>query len=1011
MCVDQAAGATAPAALRISAETAPAGGWAQIKIYAAKPMAIASGHLVLNLDATVFGAGASTGLFGANGDANGVAAATTTATGQQLDVQFSSATGGIGQLAGVPVLVVSVPVLASAAGRTVAVTATSPDSSVAVTSGSVTVNGTLSVEKIPAGMGVAPAGTVVPVSGTGFTSSTTVTIDGVALAAVRFVSARQIEVTLGGAAELVGKLARVTDSGTEFDYYCFQPDDPVNFPETTAYGSVVASVQPLFPLFASTGFSANISYLSGVMEVQNPNSAAATVSVANLSYCCGPSTVVSQTTLSIPAGSWAIFDGTAHTSFAVTSTLPVRAVALGFCGATVELPVCLKTPVPTDSSVVVGSSPPALAPAALVLAWQRGTPVPAARKVWIGATSTGAAATARTASGGAWLAVADPVNATPYYTAAVTVNPSQLAAGTYRGSIEVALNYALTQGPVAALPVTLTVTDAAVPAIAAAPASLSFTAPAFDATPYSQTIAVTSDSGPAAFSVTPQPGTWLKVSPLSGTTPATLTVTWDPAVTPQIHYQQRSTSASIVIDGPGNTIAVAAAFNVTGVQTFQTFLGTSGLGPNGLVFPAQTGSASQTQTIDVDPAGVITAVVDRPWMSAVAPDTGTGAGQTVLVTVNPAGLAAGVYHGTVTLGEAGLAAIAVPVTLSVWSDAPPLTISSGSFTFRMAAGGAAPANQTAVVESGGVPIAFTTLAGADWLNVVDHYTAPTPASLLVGVINAPGSPGQYDGSFTLQSPGHSVYVPVTLLVEPGPVAQPVLSQVVNAASGIAGGVSPGEILSVRGYATGAAAVGGLQFDAAGLVASKGNGLQVTFDGRAAPLIYTSANQTNVIVPYEVAGKASTAMQVVYEAAAGTVQTAAWVLPVVGSAPGVFTMDATGTGPAAVLNQDGSVNSATNPAAGGSVISIFATGEGQTLPAGVTGSVTQSITTVPVLPVTVTVGGVASTVQYAGPAPGEVAGVLQVNAVVPPGIAPGTAVAVTVSAGGVASQAGVTIAVN
>src|ERR1039458_10092077 len=65
--------ATAPAALRISAETAPAGGWAQIKIYAAKPMAIASGHLVLKLDATAFGTGAMVGLFGANGDATGLA--------------------------------------------------------------------------------------------------------------------------------------------------------------------------------------------------------------------------------------------------------------------------------------------------------------------------------------------------------------------------------------------------------------------------------------------------------------------------------------------------------------------------------------------------------------------------------------------------------------------------------------------------------------------------------------------------------------------------------------------------------------------------------------------------------------------------------------------------------------------------------------------------------------------------------------------------------------------------
>src|ERR1035438_2143712 len=276
--VGQAVCATTPAALQISTETAPAGGWAQIKIYAAKPMAIASGHLVLNLDVTAFGNGAMVGLFGANGDAVGLA----TVTWPQIDVQFSSATGGIGQLAGLPVMVISVPVLASAAGRTVAVSATSPDSSVSVASGSVTVRGTLSVEKIPAGMGVVPGGTVVPVHGKGFTASTTVTMDEIGRASTRFVSAAEIDVTIGGATELVGKLARVAESGVEFDYFCFQPNDPVNFPSTTRFGSVVAGVQPLFPLFASTGLTGGFGYVGAVLEVENPNPVAAAVSVAKI---------------------------------------------------------------------------------------------------------------------------------------------------------------------------------------------------------------------------------------------------------------------------------------------------------------------------------------------------------------------------------------------------------------------------------------------------------------------------------------------------------------------------------------------------------------------------------------------------------------------------------------------------------------------------------------------------------------------------------------------------------
>jgi uncharacterized protein (TIGR03437 family) len=126
---------------------------------------------------------------------------------------------------------------------------------------------------------------------------------------------------------------------------------------------------------------------------------------------------------------------------------------------------------------------------------------------------------------------------------------------------------------------------------------------------------------------------------------------------------------------------------------------------------------------------------------------------------------------------------------------------------------------------------------------------------------------------------------------------------------------------------------------------------------------------------------------------------------------VFTIDATGTGQGAIVNQDGTVNSAANPAPRGSVVSIYATGEGQTSPPGVTGSVTQLDLKKPVLPVTVTIGGIGATVQYAGSAASVVAGLLQVNAVVPQGVSPGAAVPVVVNVGTTPSQPGVTMAVK
>jgi uncharacterized protein (TIGR03437 family) len=94
-----------------------------------------------------------------------------------------------------------------------------------------------------------------------------------------------------------------------------------------------------------------------------------------------------------------------------------------------------------------------------------------------------------------------------------------------------------------------------------------------------------------------------------------------------------------------------------------------------------------------------------------------------------------------------------------------------------------------------------------------------------------------------------------------------------------------------------------------------------------------------------------------------------------------------------------------------VIQIFATGEGQTSPAGVTGSVTGDIPKAPVLPVSVTIGGVDAPVAFAGSAPHAVAGLFQVNAIVPDGAPIGARVPIMLSVGGMPSPSGAFIAVR
>ena len=178
------------------------------------------------------------------------------------------------------------------------------------------------------------------------------------------------------------------------------------------------------------------------------------------------------------------------------------------------------------------------------------------------------------------------------------------------------------------------------------------------------------------------------------------------------------------------------------------------------------------------------------------------------------------------------------------------------------------------------------------------------------------------------------------------------------------------------------------------------------------MLYASPSQVNAIIPFEVSpggrlGQAVTTIQVINY----RIESAAWGVSVTPSIPGIFTLNQSGEGPAAVLNQDNSVNSPTNPALGGTTIQIFATGGGQTSPPSATGTITQPPAPMLALPVTVHIGGVDAQVIYAGAAPEEVAGVVQVNVLVPQGITPNPATPVSLTIGGATSPQGATIAIQ
>jgi len=232
------------------------------------------------------------------------------------------------------------------------------------------------------------------------------------------------------------------------------------------------------------------------------------------------------------------------------------------------------------------------------------------------------------------------------------------------------------------------------------------------------------------------------------------------------------------------------------------------------------------------------------------------------------------------------------------------------------------------------------------------------------------------------------------------------ASVVNAASFKGGAIAPGEMVTIFGTGIGPATLAGFQI-ANNLVSGSVAGTRFLFDGNPAPIIYVSATQSTVMVPYSVAGKTTT--QVVAECQG--VQSAPVTLDVVDAAPGLYTITQNGAGPAAIVNQDGSINSASSPAPKGSVVLLFLTGDGQTNPPGVDGKLAVEALPRTVAPVTVMIGGVQAEVAYAGVAPQSIAGFSQFNVIVPAAATSGSAVPLVVRVGTASSPAGVTIAIQ
>lgn len=539
------------------------------------------------------------------------------------------------------------------------------------------------------------------------------------------------------------------------------------------------------------------------------------------------------------------------------------------------------------------------------------------------------------------------------------------------------------------------------------PSSVTFNYTLGSTLPAAQAVSVRASAGTPAYLVTiiGANSQWLTASPDAGNLPANVSVRVNPTSLAVGTYQAQinfaatgvanplkiSVTLVVVNSLPMLSVSVTAlAFNSPPAQPApQTFRLTTTGGP--VPFTVATGSA---------------------WLT-VTPSTGVvlpGAPVTISVQPDSTNLSASAtpYAGKVTITASGVVAASKtqlvnvtflvnalqPTITSVWP--PGVLVNTPTATVTIRGSGYYSAS---VVMIGSQNLPTTVVSSTIVLATVPPVLLTTPGTLNFFVTNPP--------------PGGSSAT-VAFLV----TAAPIVQVTTNSASAVSGPVSPGEIVTMYGQGIGPVAAYAMQ-DANndGFVDTNVNGYTVTIDTFPSPILYLSQNQITVQVPYESTQGTGKAIQI----SNGT-SLATGAVDINPTAPGIFTLDGSGTGQIAALNfgvisQTYSLNGASSPAHAGDTIILYLTGEGDyaaaTIPSRTGFLIPTGLTPLPqISPLpSVTIGGQPAVVAFAGPLVGSLLGILQVNATVPAGSSTGASVPVIVTIGALTTQAGATLVVK
>lgn len=363
------------------------------------------------------------------------------------------------------------------------------------------------------------------------------------------------------------------------------------------------------------------------------------------------------------------------------------------------------------------------------------------------------------------------------------------------------------------------------------------------------------------------------------------------------------------------------------------------------------------------------------------------------VQANVAALKAGTYTGRINIIAPGArnSPVGFRVTLRV-RDPIPATVRTSlatvAFTMREGETASPPAQTLAITMEGETKpdwtATVTSLNGGNWASI-SPASGKGDGRITVNAKVGDLPAGVYAARITISTPlatNPTLQIPVSFTItrQRASVAD---SGIVNAASLRSGPIAPGQLITVAGQNLGPrAGVSAKPNESTNRYAASLGGTRVLFDGIPGIVLYSSANQVNAQVPYEISGKSTVKVTV---ESAGFDASLPVEMRVAESAPGLFSADGVR---AAALNEDYSYNTPENPVAAGSVVQLFLTGQGVTTPRVETGALAPGVAPFP-LPdqdVVILIDGQRAEILFAGLAPGSI-GLLQVNARIPLTVAP------------------------